>query len=321
MEVFGDVAETYWGFADDAEGASPCFTDWSRSVADDSEVLSWLEELPPIKRQPNLVFAAARWHGVPAPGPYDGLRSALLGDAGAIRQTILARSTQTNEVGRLATLLPAFATIGEDLALLEVGASAGLCLFPDRYDYRWSSRSGGRSLAGSGGPLLTTQVEGDLPLPRRHPRVRWRAGIDLNPLDVTDLDEMAWLECLVWPEQEDRRRRLRSAIDVTRSDPPRIVAGDLLEELPGLVAEAPGVPVVFHSAVIVYLDGDRRAEFAEMMTGMVRDGACRWVSNEGPNVLPGIEVPVPVVPSRFLLCRDGEPVAWTQGHGRWMRWI
>ena len=86
-------------------------------------MLAWLAELPAIKQQPNLVFAAARWHGVPAPGPYAGLREALLGDDGSIRDTILTRSTQTNEVGRLATLAPAFALLGEEpLALLEVGA-------------------------------------------------------------------------------------------------------------------------------------------------------------------------------------------------------
>ena len=75
-------------------------------------MLAWVDQLPGLKKQPNLVFAAARWHGVPAPGPYAGLRDALLGDDGPIRATIMARSTQTNEVGRLATLLPAFALGG-----------------------------------------------------------------------------------------------------------------------------------------------------------------------------------------------------------------
>ena len=79
-------------------------------MAGDPEVLAWVDALPGIKKQPNLVFAAARWHGVPAPGPYAGLRAALLADDGSIRATILARSTQTNEVGRLATLVPAFAS-------------------------------------------------------------------------------------------------------------------------------------------------------------------------------------------------------------------
>jgi len=40
---------------------------------------------------------------------------------------------------------------------------------------------------------------------------------------------MAWLTNLVWPEQEDRRRLLEAAIEVTRAGPPRILPGDLLD--------------------------------------------------------------------------------------------
>lgn len=321
MEIFGETAGLYRSFADDTAGESPCFEDWSRAVAEDADVLAWLAGLPEPKRQPNLVFAAARWHGVPAPGPYDGLRRALLADTGAIRTTILTRSTQTNEVGRLATLLPAFCSFGDEVALLEVGASAGLCLYPDRYDYRWATGDRGVALAGSGGAVLTAEAEGPVPFPGRLPNVRWRAGIDLNPLDVTHSDQMAWLEELVWPEQDERLARLRTAIEVARAEPPRIVAGDLVDTLPALLAEAPGVPVVFHSAVIVYLEPPRRAAFAAMMRELVRSGACHWVSNEGPDVLPGVIRPAMKVPSRFLLCVDGRPVAWTHGHGSWLRWL
>jgi hypothetical protein len=95
VEIFGDTATVYRDFAREAVG-SPCFEAWADGVADDPEVLAWLQTLPPRKRQANLVFAAARWHGVPAPGPYAGLRDALLGDDGTIRGTILERSTQTN---------------------------------------------------------------------------------------------------------------------------------------------------------------------------------------------------------------------------------
>ncbi len=238
MQLYGDIADDYRDFAGYAHGESPCFEAWALGVADDDEVQAWLTELPPVKRQPNLVFAAARWHGVKAPGPYADLRAALLGDDGAIRDTILSRSTQTNEVGRLATLMPALGLLGSllegPLSLLEVGASAGLCLYPDRYDYRWT----GGALVGSGGPTLRCATVGDLPVPSRHPEVAWRGGIDLNPLDVADEAQMAWLTNLVWPEQDDRRARLRSAIAVARADPPFLVRGDLVERLPVVLEEA-----------------------------------------------------------------------------------
>ena len=324
MDVYADTAGQYLDFAAHAAD-SPCFEEWTTRVAADPEVLAWLDELPVPKRQPNLVLAAARWHGVPAPGPYDGFRAALLGDDGTIRSTILGRATQTNEVGRLATLLPAFAAVAGDepLALLEVGASAGLCLYPDRYSYLWSTADGDRR-AGSG-PELTCDVRGPAPLPSAPPVVAWRGGVDLHPLDVADEDQMRWLATLVWPEHDDRRAQLLRAIEVARSDPPYLLEGDLIEELPALVDEAGrhGPVVVFHSAVIAYLPEERRAEFHDLMTGLVSDGRCHWVSNEAPNVLPDVSATgaVPEDYTGFVLGVDGRAVALTHGHGRWMRWL
>ncbi len=45
------------------------------------------------------------------------------------------RSTQTNEPARCATVLPVLAQLPQPLALLEVGAAAGLCLLPEYYAY------------------------------------------------------------------------------------------------------------------------------------------------------------------------------------------
>jgi hypothetical protein len=328
MQVHAEASQQYADFAADAAGESPCFEEWALGVAADADVLAWLERLPVPKQQPNLVFAAARWHGVPAPGPYAGLRSALLGDDGRIEETIRARATQTNEVGRLATLLPALAPLAVDgpVALVEAGPSAGLCLYPDRYDYAWSTAAGTVRLGGGDRPLLASEVEGTAPLPATLPRVAHRTGVDLNPLDVTDADQMAWLTTLVWPEDVERREQLTRAVEVARDDPPVLVRGDLLTGLPALVdaASAYGTVVVFHSAVIAYLTDADRARFGAMMTGLVADGRCHWVSNEGPRVLPEVSATGPAMPADvrgFVLGVDGRAVAWTHGHGRWLRWL
>lgn len=322
MEPYDEVEESYRRFAAEAAD-SPTFTAWAAAVAEDPEVVAWIRTLPELKQQPNLVFAAARHHGVPAPGPYDALRAALLGDTGPLRATILARATQTNEVGRLATLVPAFTSFAEPLALLEVGTSAGLCLYPDRWGYAWSTDDGPVVLGDE--PRLPCRVKGPAPLPAALPEVAWRGGIDLNPLDVTDPDDTAWLETLVWPEQDERRARLVRAIEVARADPPAVVAGDLVEELPALVerASAYGTVVVFHSAVIAYLPPARRLEFDRLVRGLVAAGKCHWVSNEGKQVLPSVTATGPPIPEEhptFVLGIDGQMVAQTHGHGRALRW-
>jgi len=334
--LFDDVAAQYRDFAAYAAGDSPTFESWARELADDPEVLAWVGGLPPIKQQPNLVFAAARFHGVPAPGPYAGLRDALLGDDGTLRGTILSRATQTNEVGRLATLLPAFARIHADeqrpLALLEVGASAGLCLYPDRWSYTWRTDDGDVRLGdvtGGDVPELVCRVKGapgDTPLPASLPAVAWRGGIDLNPLRVDDPDDMAWLTALIWPEHDDRRARIRRAIDIAAAEPPRVRAGDLLEELPAMVEEAAayGAVVVFHSAVIAYLEPADRDRFDTMVRRLVAEGRCRWVSNEGKGVLPSVTATGPAIPPEkptFVLGLDGRAVAHTHGHGRSLRFV
>jgi hypothetical protein len=321
VEPWADVVTQYERFATDAAD-SPCFADWSRRIAADDEVVAWISTLPGIKRQPNLVLAAARWHGVPAPGPYDGLRDALLGDDGTIRATILTRATQTNEVGRLATLTPLLARLGPGpLALVEAGASAGLCLYPDRWSYEWHTEHG--TVTAGEGPRLTTRVAGPFPADVRLPEVAWRRGVDLHPLSVDDADQMAWLANLVWPEQEERRQRLRTAVEIARTDPPRIVTGDLLEELPALVEEAAayGTVVVFHSAVVAYLDEGDRRRFHQVIAGLVAAGRCHWVSNEGRQVLPEVTATGPGDESRlpFVLGLDGRAEGWSHGHGAALR--
>ena len=276
--------------------------------------------MSPTTRRSSRGWAPSRWHGAPAPGPYAGLRQVLTEHEPAVRATVMARATQTNEVGRLATLAPVLALVDGPIALVEVGASAGLCLFPDRYDYAWPPAG---ELRGSGGPLLTARTTGPLPVPTARPEVAWRAGVDLNPLDVGDADAMAWLQNLVWPEQDERRERLRAAVDVARREPPLLRRGDLFDHVQGLVEEAAqhGAPVVFHSAVIAYLEEPDRERFHDLMTTLVAAGRCRWISNEGRRVLPRVTGDHEVPSGRFVTALDGVPVAWSHGHGHAIDWL
>ena len=304
---------------------SRCYESWASGVAGDPEVMDRLQELPNDKQQANLVFAAARWHGL-QPGPYADLRSLLLGpEWPSIRATILSRLTQTNEVGRLTALVPALGLLGEaPLALVELGASAGLCLYPDAYDYVWE---GIGELTGSDGPSLSTHATGPVPVPAKHPDIVARVGVDLNPLDVTNAEDMSWLQALIWPEHQARHDRLAAGIRTATSAPPQILAGDMLERLDEALTLADasgGTPVVHHSAAVAYLDPDSRDRVELRMRELVRTGRCHWISLEGPRVLPSLAASAPHRPDsehQFCLAVDGQAVAWAQGHGTHLRWL
>ena len=314
------IAARFRRFAEvEARGRSPLYEACALGVAGDAFTLELLAALPEAKQQPNLLFAALR-HVCGTPRDWPAFRTMLCDNAPAVRATMLARRTQTNEAGRCATLLPVLARLPQPLALLEVGASAGLCLLPDRYGYDYGAS---RLAPGSANaPIFPCRASAATPVPAAHPRVVWRLGLDLHPVDVADAADCAWLETLVWPEQSDRLDRLRAAIAVARQDPPRVVQGDLLNDLEAGARQAPSEAtlVVFHSAVVAYVaEPALREEFIRT----VRELGAIWVSNEVPGVFPSVRERLtrPGPRGAFLLAVNGTPVAWTDPHGGWIEWI
>lgn len=311
----------------EAAEVSPRYAEWAAGLAADDDVVELLMRLPAAKRQPNLVFAAARVHGAPLRDWTTTARH-LTEHWEEVATTIMERRTQTNEAGRIAVLNYAFSRIaegaGKPLALVEVGASAGLTLYPDAWPIRYISDAAEDQVLAPRGPLVASgqlecRLEG-LEAPPRLPEVGWRAGVDLNPLDLRRDDDRRWLEALVWPGMEHRVDRLTAGAELLRQDPPQLFAGDLNERLAEVLARVPAgtVPVVFHSAVLVYLAGAERARFVEQL----RSAGVRWVSNEGVSVLPEVAAQVPGEDPHaegFILALDGEPLARTGPHGQYLR--
>ncbi|MFG1951319.1 DUF2332 domain-containing protein [Micromonospora sp. NPDC048830] len=297
----------------ETRGVSPAYERLSLAVSRDDELLALLGTLPPAKWQPNVLFGVVRFLGGPVDEP-GAFREYTLANWPAVEAQLRVRVTQTNEAGRCAVLLPVLAALPQPLALLEVGASAGLCLYPDRYAYRY-----GDHLVGSGEPVLDCAATG-VPPPGGVPQVVWRAGLDLNPLDVTDPADVAWLDALIWPEHAHRRARLRAAAAVAAAEPPLLVRGDLVDDLPALAARAPAdaTLVVFHTSVLYLVPAPRRQAFA----ALVRELPGHWVANEAPEVLPYAGLPEPPGDAlHHVLALDGTPLAWTRGHGQGITWF
>ena len=299
--------------AREARGVSPAYERLADAVARDDQVLGLLGTLPPAKRQPNLLFGVVRLLGGPVDDPV-AFHDFTVASWAAIAAEMLTRATQTNEAGRCAVLLPVLASLPQPLALLEVGASAGLCLYPDRYSYRY-----GDTVIGDGEPVLDCAATGVAP-PAARPEVVWRAGLDLNPLDVTDPADVAWLDALIWPEHAHRRERLRAAAAVAAADPPLLVRGDAVTDLPALAAQAPAgaTLVVFHTSVLYQVPEPGREAFARVVSGLPG----HWISVEAPHVVRYDNLPEPPDDAHYnVLALDGKPLAWTRGHGQAIFWF
>lgn len=290
-------------------------------------MLSFLAPLPVW--QPNLFFAALQFltgpRDMPATGP--DLRAVLARRGPEVADLMRARRTQTNEVARCAAVLPAL-PVGP-LALVEVGASAGLCLLLDRFFYDWDAAR----LGPPASPVrLHCPVTGPAPLPSAIPAIVWRRGLDLAPVDVHDETARRWLLACVWPDQPARRERLERALELARAEAPAVRQGDLVDDLPALLGEAPrdAQLVVFHSAVLAYVAPERRQMFADLLTAESRTRDIVWISNEGPGIVPGLpDLGARKGGMRFVLGRarlsggrrTDHALALAHPHGADLRWV
>ena len=301
----------YRRFADEeAPGRSDLYADWASGVADDPEMQRVLARIPENRRQPPLVFAVTRMLGVSL-GRYDAWRAFVLARADEVVRECGDRRLQTNEPLRLAPLLPVLSEIDGPIALLEVGASAGLCLYPDRYSYRFVGADGRMraALDPADGPspvVLQSRVDGPLPAVRM-PDIAWRAGIDLAPLDARDDRDRRWLQGLVWPGEEGREQRVRAALDIA------------LERIDALAAEAPrgATLVITTPGVLVHIPRETRTALVER----IRVLDARWVTIDPPALLDVWQPPVLAEEwPGFVVALDGEVRAAADPLGRWWEW-
>jgi hypothetical protein len=196
------------------------------------------------------------------------LLSSALRVNGDLLEAYLAQAPQTNEVARSAMLLGGFLTVAHawrlPVAVLEIGASAGLNLLFDRYRYDFGDWSWGARDA-----RLTIVAGWDGPRPpHASPIVVLRLGCDRFPLDLRDDDARRRLRSYVWADQKDRIERLDRAIATALADPPHIERADAADWLETQLAQPrPGrVTLILHSIVWQYLGAEAQARITEAIT-------------------------------------------------------
>src|SRR5579885_2213156 len=218
-------------------------------------------------------------HPRPASEAYPIFREFCLTYAEQLRTLLPSATLQTNEVTRCANLLPAFELVSrraghQPLALIEVGASAGLNLNWDRYRYRYGNICIGSEHA----PVqISCTLKGphQPSFPQVMPLVAERIGIDRAPLNPCSRFDAEWLLACIWPEELHRYQLLTAALEVARQHPPKLLTGDAWELLPDLLASispeavlclwhsyalAQGPKVVYEQVVQELLNASRKRD-------------------------------------------------------------
>jgi hypothetical protein len=213
------------------------------------------------------------------------------------------RRYQMNEVARCTQIALGIAAAPLDgpVALVDLGTGAGFGLHLDRYRYRVGAVTSGPAAAG-----LTLDCEprgAGAPPPATLPPIAERAGIDVHPVDAADPAARAWLEACAPPEAS-ALSRLAAALDLAAGHPARIVAGDVVDALPGVLAslEAPRV-IVTDAYLAVFLPPERRAQLAGILAEAGRARPVTWLSLDplvplgpaGRDSVQGIDLPAPLI--------------------------
>ncbi len=254
---------------------------------------------------------------------WDDVGVALAEHGDFLRERVAGKGVQTNEVQRSWTLLPCFLEVAartgaRELDLVELGTSGGFNLLWDRFRYRYAEGTWGRRDACL---ELEGTERGSVPgeLLALEPAVRSRVGIDLDPVDLTTEEGVALVKSFVWADQTWRLDLLDRAVAAFRAEPPTIVRGNLVDELPSLLSQRDdgALMLLWQTAVFGYLSDDERRAARETI-------AC--AGDEGPLAL--VEGARPAGGSddyglRVQIWPGGEGVelAHADWHGAWLDWL
>ncbi len=340
MRDIEDVAEAFraaWGF-----GSSPLYSHLLAVVANDEGLLELAAQARHGQQPTFALFGAV--HYLLLRGARDPLAdyyvsiaggSARPVDAGAgpafarfcarhheaIASILRTRLVQTNHVQRALVLRLGLALVrrasSAPVCVVEVGCSAGLNLRADRYAFA----VGGANFGDRSSPV---RIRADiwaaelLPDLDELPRIAEVVGIDLNPPDVTNDDDRAWLRALVWPENLHQAIQLEAAMGVVATDPPRVLRGDVVEVGPALAAALPqALPrLVVHTATRIHVPVEERRAF---------DAAIATFAQGGPMLHLALEDDQRIAPSGRhgvgLTATDtagSRDIAVADGHLAWL---
>lgn len=208
------------------------------------------------------------------------VRAALAPDRFSLWVTLATRRVQTNETSRAVAwrwpaLLAGCDGGARPLALVDIGAAAGLNLIGDRLPASWTTADGA--------PLRVPS--------RVHCLVR--LGFDTHPLDVRYEEDLNWMRACIWPGETERLARFEAAVLAMRAaydedDRPELYtvnAGLVAAKLDAVAKKLPAHALVlaYQTFMHGYLEPERSRTYVRAMKAWLESrpaGSAVWIEME-----------------------------------------
>ena len=334
--MYDDISMKFKRFAvHECKGSSPLYEFLSSKIAEDTNILDLAKEAREGQPMPNLFLGAVHYllmkgYNHPLAGFYPSLTEQPFPKEQAypvfedfcssysdkIIELIKSKIVQTNEVRRCSYLYPVFSRIShmtsKPLALIEIGTSAGLQLFVDKYSYSYGTDKIVGNLDSE--VHLISEIRGNKSLlkPLPHFDVATRIGVDLHINDVRNTEDYLWLKALIWPEHGERRELFEKAASYVSNQTLSLIEGDGVEILRSLAAEIPEEQVicVFHTHVANQMPVETKEKLLEQIKEIGKRRAIFHIYNNIYDAKLHFDY---YLEGQESLNTIGE----TEGHGRW----
>jgi len=337
----------YWTYftADAKKTGSPLYARLAEGVIGDEGLKALAARAKPGQPHANLLLGAVHFlllRGAEHPlrrhypdlgggtvageDPFPLFQDFVARNLAAVTKLVETRVTNTNEVGRSAVLHAGFRHLdivsGGPMHLIEIGPSAGLNMIWDSYGVRYTKDGAVvRSISPEAPLVIDCELRGDKPPPRGPtPAVTSRVGLELNPVDLTNVDDCDWLRALMWPDQVPRLHRLERAMALFVDVRPLILHGDALELLPDVLGKLPEdddtLVCVYHTIAVYQFSSAMKEALENILTVAGLRHEVWRLSFE----FDGKECMLALIRYHDGV-RDERMLAHAHPHGTWMEWL
>lgn len=317
---------------------SPMYKWLSKKISEDVDLLLIAEKGNHQQPIPNLFLAAVHYllfkypifdliKFYPSQGGifsesedfFQSFKKFAIQNESEILKILETKSVQTNEVRRCGPLISALSLIAEandnsQITLIDVGTSSGLNLLMDKYKYIFNGLVFGNSESEL---TISCSIRGSMTPQISIPKIIRRYGIDINPIALTQPEELLWSKALIWPDQVERIDRLEKAMKIRLQHNVELLKTFENEALIKVLSSHndSSLLCIMHSFTLNQFSENQRHDFVETIKKhssqrTIWKVSLEWIGTESP------ELKIQKFSNGDL--QSDISVAYCHGHGEWI---